>query len=286
MSQERPPVAVIGLGTMGAGIAQLAAEAGHEVWLLEQRAELLAAGRARLAGAWARQVEKGRMGAGALSACEARLHDAASVADLAPCGWVIEAIAEDLDVKRRLFAELDAALNPGAILASNTSSLSITALGGATRRADRVVGLHFFNPPALMALVEVIAGRETSPATFDAAAALAASWGKTAVRAPDTPGFIVNRVARPFYGEGLRLASEAVAPPEQVDRLMRDCGFRMGPFELMDLIGIDVNYAVTRSVYQSYFEDPRYRPSPVQRAMVESGRLGRKSGRGFYRHGE
>jgi len=286
VSGALPRIAVIGLGTMGAGIAQLAAQAGHETWLLEREPALVEAARARLKQTWDRLVEKGRMDADARAGCEARLRPAGAVADLAACDWAIEAVAEELEIKRALFAELDRTLAPSARLASNTSSLSITALGGATRRPDRVVGLHFFNPPALMALVEVIAGRETSAGTFEAAAALARSWGKTPVRAPDTPGFIVNRVARPFYGEGLRMASEGIAEPEQVDRLMRDCGFRMGPYELMDLIGIDVNYAVTQSVYRQFFEDPRYRPSPVQRAMVESGRLGRKTGGGFYKHGE
>ncbi len=271
---------------MGVGIAQLAAQAGHEVRLLDRSPELMGAAVVRLIGTWASLVKKNRMDETARAACAQRLKPVSSVKELAGCLWAIEAVAEDLEIKRALLRDLDATLAPEAILASNTSSLSITSLGGCTARADRVVGLHFFNPPALMALVEVIPGRDTSAATVEAALALARAWGKTPVRAPDTPAFIVNRVARPYYGEGLRLASEHASDPAQVDRLMRDAGFRMGPFELMDLIGLDVNYAVTRSVYQLFFEDPRYRPSTLQRAMVEAGRLGRKTGKGFFDHAE
>lgn len=204
------------------------------------------------------------------------------LAQAAQVDLVIEAVVEDLAVKRDLFGRLDAAAPPHTILASNTSSLSISAIAAATGRPDRVLGLHYFNPAHLMQLVEVIRGDLTGDETVTAARAFVQSLGKKAVVCIDSPAFIVNRVARPFYGEAFRLLGERAADPQTIDRLITSLGFRMGPFALLDLIGLDVNLAVTQSVYDAYFQEPRYRPHPIQRRMVDSGRLGRKSGRGFY----
>jgi 3-hydroxybutyryl-CoA dehydrogenase len=205
-----------------------------------------------------------------------------SLETAAQANLIIEAAPEKLDLKRDIFATLDAAAPEHTILSSNTSSLSISAIAGATRRADRVVGVHFFNPAHIMKLVEIIRGDFTSDETVAAVREYVARVGKTAVLCKDTPAFIVNRVARPFYGEAFRLLGENATDPATLDKLMRSIGFRMGPFELIDLIGCDVNLAVTQSVYDAYFQEPKYRPHPIQKRMVESGRLGQKTGRGFY----
>jgi 3-hydroxybutyryl-CoA dehydrogenase len=190
---------------------------------------------------------------------------------------------EDLDVKREIFRKLDQIAPPDGILATNTSSLSITSIASMTSTPESVIGMHFFNPPTAMRLIEIVRGRQTSEATVDRIREFALALKKTPVVCSDTPGFIVNRVARPFYGEALRLLGEGVAPVEEIDRIVRESGgFKMGPFELMDLIGIDVNYAVTRSVYEQFFHEPRFRPHPLQRQMVEAGTLGRKTKKGFY----
>ncbi len=197
--------------------------------------------------------------------------------------FIIEAVAEDLNVKKEIFKKLDAIVAPEAILTSNTSSLSISAIASLTKTPESVVGMHFFNPPALMKLVEVVRGRQTSDETTKTACDLALRMKKIPVVCKDTPGFIVNRVARPFYGEALRLLAEGVATVEEIDMIVKmEGGFKMGPFELMDLIGIDVNYAVTKSVYEQFFHEPRFRPHPIQRQMVEAGTLGRKTKKGFY----
>lgn len=282
------PIGVVGAGAMGAGIAQVAAMNGHRVVLADAFAAALARARDLHEKAMAREVEKQRLSRPDADAILGRITyldgvGAESLRAMTGCGFVIEAIVEDLAAKRDLFRSLEAVMAPDAVLASNTSSLSIAALAGACARPERVVGVHFFNPAPVMPLVEVIPAITTSPAVADAARGLAAAWGKTVVSATDTPGFIVNRIARPFYGESLRIIEERIADVATVDWAMRELGgFRMGPFELMDFIGNDVNFAVTSSVFEAMFFDPRYRPALTQRRLVEAGLLGRKTKRGYY----
>ncbi|HET8626188.1 MAG TPA: 3-hydroxyacyl-CoA dehydrogenase [Thermomicrobiales bacterium] len=275
---------VVGAGTMGAGIAQLAASRGDAVVLYDVGEDLLARAREGIGARYARDVERGRQTREEADAALGRIRATTRLADVAGAQAVIEAAPEDLALKREIFAELDRLCPPETILASNTSSLSITSIAAACRHPARVAGMHFFNPAPVLPLVEVISGAATAEATAEAVAALARRLGKTPVRALDTPGFIVNRVARPFYGEALRILDEGIAGPAEIDRIVRSAGFRMGPFELMDLIGVDVNFAVTRSIYEATFQEPRYRPSPLQARLVAAERLGRKSGRGFYRY--
>jgi 3-hydroxybutyryl-CoA dehydrogenase len=278
------PVAVVGAGTMGAGIAQVAAVAGHPVIVYD--AAEGAAGRAVTAvrDRVARLVAKGRLD---LDPSGLQLTVAGDLGELAPARCVIEAVAEDLAVKHALFADLEKVVAPDCVLATNTSSLSPTAIAAGLSHPSRLVGLHFFNPAPVMRLVEVVSGLATDPAVAAAVTTLAEDWGKQVVQASATPGFIVNRVARPFYAEALRLAEERAASPATIDAVLTQAaGFRMGPFALMDLIGQDVNEAVTRSVWTAFGYDPRFAPSLLQRAMVDAGWLGRKTGRGWYRHGD
>jgi len=215
-----------------------------------------------------------------------RVKPANSLQEIASCGLVIEAIIEDLGVKKKLFSDLEALLAPGAVLATNTSSLAVTAIAAACQRPEQVIGLHFFNPAPLLPLVEVVPGVATATDLPTQMGALMKAWGKTPVVCKDTPGFIVNRVARPFYGESIRIYEEGIADMPTIDAALRAVGFRMGPFELMDLIGNDINFTVTRTVWEAFFYDPRYKPSFTQQRQVESGRLGRKTGRGYYDYAE
>lgn len=278
-------VAVIGAGTMGAGIAQVAAAAGHRVFLFDARADAAPKARQGIDAALAKLVARGKLDHAAQIALVGRIRVCDTLTETKSAALVIEAIVENLDTKRALFAELETIVDEGAILASNTSSLSITAMGAGLKRPGRVVGMHFFNPAPLMALVEVASGMATERAVADQVFATAQAWGKHPVHTRSTPGFIVNRVARPFYGEALKALLEGAGDCATLDAVMHEAGgFRMGPFELMDLIGLDVNYAVTCSVYEAFFHDPRYTPSLIQQEMVAAGFLGRKSGRGFYRY--
>ncbi|MGN6754634.1 MAG: 3-hydroxyacyl-CoA dehydrogenase NAD-binding domain-containing protein [Intrasporangium sp.] len=279
-------VAVIGAGTMGAGIAQVAATAGHGVILVDAVAGAAEAAIERMRTVLARQVDKGRLTQDAATAVTDRITPATAISDLPECALVVEAVPEDLELKQRILGDVAATQPPTTILATNTSSLDITAIAEPIPDPERVLGLHFFNPPPLMRLVEVVHGKGTAAAYLAHAAALMAAWGKTPVTCTSTPGFIVNRVARPFYGEAQRVVEEGLADPATVDWIFREQGgFRMGPFELTDLIGQDVNYAVGASVWEQTGRDPRYAPTEFQRGLVEAGRLGRKSGRGVYSYG-
>ena len=280
-------VAVIGAGSMGAGIAQLAAQSGHTVRLHDAQTGAAAAALGRIAADLDGAVKRGKLQPDERMAVLARITPAETLDALGGCGLVVEAIVERLDVKQGLFRALEKVLAPDAVLATNTSSISITAVAQGLQHPQRLIGWHFFNPATRMKLVEVIAGVETDPALVPLLHTLSTAWGKTSVDAPNTPGFIVNRVARPYYAEGLRLLAERIAPAAAIDTLMVEAGgFALGPFELMDLIGLDVNLSVTESVFQATAYDPRYAPHVIQQELVRSGRFGRKTGRGFYEHGK
>ena len=273
---------------MGAGIAQLAAVHGHQVIIADPMPAALDRARARIGASLARDVEKKRLTVAESEAAMARVISTPGGGDVQlaafeRCGLVIEAIIEDLAAKRALFGSLERVTRPGTVLATNTSSLSVAAIGSACVDAGRVVGIHFFNPAPVMPLVEIVAAITTDAAIAAAARELVDGWGKTTVIASDTPGFIVNRIARPFYGESLRLLEEGVADCATIDWALRTIGgFKMGPFELMDFIGNDVNHAVTNSVFEAMYFDPRYRPALTQRRLVEAGLLGVKTKRGYY----
>ena len=280
------PVGVIGTGTMGGGIAQVAATAGHPVLLYDTDATAIEHALERIGTALDRAVERGRMEATEADAVLERITPVDTLDAFAPAGLVIEAVAEVLETKRALFGALEEIVGPDAILATNTSSLSVTAMAAGLRQPGRVVGMHFFNPAPVMALVEVMAGLDTDRGVAETVFETAAAWGKSPVHTRSTPGFIVNRVARPFYAEGLRLLEEGAADVATIDAVMREAGgFRMGPFQLLDLVGIDVNWTVTNLVFDAFYADPRFKPMRRQQEMVEAGRLGRKSGRGFYEYG-
>ncbi|WP_413457929.1 3-hydroxyacyl-CoA dehydrogenase [Herbaspirillum huttiense] len=278
-------VAVIGSGTMGAGIAQVAAMAGHPVQLYDSRDGAAAKAIAEIRASLDRLANKGKITAGQAEGASERLAVAGSLQEMRSARLVVEAIIEQLAAKQELFGKLEAIVDAQCILASNTSSISITHIGATLRHPERLVGMHFFNPVPQMALVEIIRGLASDAAVARCVQDTARAWGKVPVLASSTPGFIVNRLARPYYAEALRVLNECGAQPATIDALLREAGgFRMGPFELMDLIGHDVNFAVTQSVFQAYFNDPRFTPSLIQQELVHAGYLGRKSGRGFYRY--
>jgi len=271
---------------MGRGIAQVAACAGLEVLLHDISAEALRDASLRIASEVRSNAARGHFPEDQVATALARIHPRRALHELAESDIIIEAAAEDLELKKELFRSLDRFARPHTILATNTSSLSVTALASLTHVPASVVGMHFFNPPMRMRLVEIVRTGRTSDETIKRTSDFARMMGKTPIICNDHPGFVVNRIARPFYGEALRLLGEGVSTVEEIDRIVRLSGdFRMGPFELMDLIGIDVNYAVTQSVYERSFFEPRFRPHPIQRQMVEAGMLGRKSGKGFYSYG-
>lgn len=280
-------VAVIGAGTMGIGIAQVAASAGHQVQLFDIAASAAQQALNALGQRLRQRVTAGKADAANTEALLARIQPVDALSQLADSELVIEAVAEKLPIKQSLFRDLEALCSPATLFASNTSSLSITAIAGALQHPQRLAGLHFFNPAPLMKLVEIVSGLDTSAETVATLQALTRQWGKQSVLCRSTPGFIVNRVARPFYAETLRALEEHVADAATLDSVMRDAGgFAMGPLQLTDMIGQDINYAVTESVFQAFFQDPRFTPSLVQQELVAAGRLGRKSGHGFYRYGD
>ena len=284
---EANKIGVLGAGSMGAGIAQVAAQAGFDTLLYDVSQEFIDRGLGRIRTFLEGSRKRGKLSAEQEQQILARLKGTLKLEDFSGVGLVIEAVPEQIELKREIFKKLDAACGIETILATNTSSFSVTVIAAAARRRERVLGLHFFNPPPLMALVEVVQGEQTGAATMETATELVRRMGKTPVAAKDTPGFIVNRIARPFYNEALRILNDGGATVETIDKVMKGAGgFPMGPFELMDLIGIDINFAATQSLFEAFFHDPRFRPSPIQQRMFLAGNLGRKTGRGFYTYGD
>ena len=276
-------VSVIGAGTMGSGIAQIAATKGHEVCLYDSFNDSLENSKNKLNKILNRLVEKEKINNETKKQIISRIKFSNDLEDIEESSLVIEAIIEDLSIKQKLFNEIESIVDKNCIIATNTSSLSIASIAGACEKADRVIGIHFFNPAPLMPLVEIIPAVQTSEETNKKTKELIDGWDKVTVIVKDTPGFIVNRVARPFYGEALRIYEEGITDFATIDWAMKEIGgFRMGPFELMDYIGNDVNYTVTETVFTAFYFDTRYKPSLTQKRMKEAGYLGRKTGRGFY----
>jgi 3-hydroxybutyryl-CoA dehydrogenase len=276
-------IGVVGSGIMGAGIAQIAAQAGNEVLIYDQNLQALDRAKEQINTALKQFVTKGKISQNDADTIYQSICWTTDNKDLATCDWVIEAIIEDLDLKKTLFSDLEKIVSVNCILASNTSSLSITAIAAACKLPERVVGIHFFNPVPMMELVEVIPALQTNNEILSPILLELKKWGKTPVLAKDSPGFIVNRIARPYYSEALRIVDEGIASIEEVDRAMKEIGnFKMGPFELMDFIGHDVNFRVTQSMYTSCYYEPRYKPSFYQKALFDAGYYGKKTGKGFY----
>lgn len=278
---EKTIIAVVGGGIMGNGIAEVFATAGHLVYLYDVSPELREKALDDLADRLQRKRIRGKL-VESVSDIMQRVRTVNTLDELSSAELVIEAVVERIDVKQDIFSKLDRICSPTAILATNTSSLSITEIASVVQHPERVVGMHFFNPAPVMRLVEVVSGRFTDSAVVEKIVQIATAVGKLPIRVTDTPGFVVNRVARPFYLEALRIAGAQVASVQAIDHIIKAAGFKMGPFELQDLIGIDVNYAVTVSVYESYFQEPRFRPHGLQRSMVQSKKLGKKTGGGYY----
>ncbi|QHE85959.1 3-hydroxyacyl-CoA dehydrogenase [Hydrogenophaga sp. BPS33] len=278
-----PRAAIVGAGAMGRGIAQMAAQAGSEVWLFDVQAGAAETARTALEATWKTLVGKGRMEAHQMEACLSRLHVASALTDLSTCDLVIEAVVERLDVKQKLFAELEGIVGPDTVLATNTSSLSVTAIAAGLQRPAQLAGYHFFNPVPLMKVVEVIAGLKTSAAVCQRLTDYTRQYGHTPVAAQDTPGFIVNHAGRGYGTEALRVVGERVADFATIDRILKDqMGFKLGPFELFDLTALDVSHPVMTSIYHQYFEEPRYRPSVITAQRMAGGVVGKKVGEGFY----
>lgn len=280
-------IGILGAGTMGAGIAQVASQSGHKVVLVDLNTEVLDKAKASLKKVVDRLVEKEKITQEKANEIQENITYSTKTSDFAPCGLVIEAIVENIAVKHKVFAELEGIVSDECILASNTSSLSIASIGSVLKNPSRIIGIHFFNPAPLMPLVEIIPAVQTEAHILTQTKNLIDSWKKVTVLCKDTPGFIVNRVARPFYGEALRIYEEGIADFATIDWAMTELGgFKMGPFTLMDYIGNDVNYAVTESVFAAFYYDPRFKPSFTQRRHAEAGFLGRKSGRGYFNYAE
>ncbi|SIR16865.1 3-hydroxyacyl-CoA dehydrogenase NAD-binding domain-containing protein [Chryseobacterium sp. RU33C] len=280
-------VGIIGAGTMGIGIAQVAATNGCKVWVYDANAKQVETATVGLEKTLTKLVDKQKISAEKMTEILANISIATELKDFKDCELIIEAIIENKDIKTKVFTELENYVSENCIISSNTSSISITSLGAELKKPERFIGIHFFNPAPLMPLVEVIPSLLTEKTLAEKIYNLMKEWGKTPVIAKDIPGFIVNRIARPYYGEGLRIVEENIATPEQVDEAMKTLGnFKMGPFELMDLIGVDVNFAVTITVYKDYFYDPKYKPSLLQQRMSEAKLHGRKTGKGFYDYSE
>lgn len=280
-------VGIIGAGTMGIGIAQVAATNGCKVWIYDANAKQVETATVGLENTLTRLVDKQKISADKMTEILDNISIATELKDFKDCELIIEAIIENKEIKTKVFTELEKHISDNCVIGSNTSSISITSLGAELQKPERFIGIHFFNPAPLMPLVEVIPSLLTEKSLAEKIYNLMKDWGKTPVIAKDIPGFIVNRIARPFYGEGLRIVEENIATVEQVDDAMKTLGnFKMGPFELMDLIGVDVNFSVTKTVYNEYFYDPKYKPSLLQQRMSEAKLHGRKTGKGFYNYAE
>jgi 3-hydroxybutyryl-CoA dehydrogenase len=284
---QKMKIGIAGAGAMGTGIAQVAAMAGHQVVVFDPFEKSLKRSATNLDNDFKKLVDKGKLESSSANTIRERITHVSDIQALSQCGLVIEAAVELLEVKKKLFTDLESIVDVHCILATNTSSLSVISIAASCQHRGRVIGIHFFNPAAIMPLVEIIPAFTTEDSVFHSAKSIVDSWGKVTVKAKDTPGFIVNRIARPFYGEAIKLYEEGIASFADIDHAMRTIGgFRMGPFELMDLIGNDINFSVTETVWKQMFYDPRYRPSITQQRLFEAGLFGRKSGRGYYDYSE